>query len=230
MLKFAKLFCGVFFLFSSGITHSHDVSMYFGADSQLCRTHFEDHFGGNILKKEALGLNPFFGINLNSVFSVEIGHQYLKSSKTRTLHTNEYSAGLRMPEILTPVTFKSSFILKGPHINLLASTPTYSQLPVQFFGGIGISHTKATFLRKTMQIYDIVGIRTRRIEAYRSLTRLTFGMNYFFNKDFAIRASIVFLNTHKLQAFANDGIYNIQSPEIRPKNSICYGIGLRWGF
>jgi hypothetical protein len=38
------------------------------------------------------------------------------------------------------------------------------------------------------------------------------------------------MNAQKLHAFASDGVFSYYIPEVRPENTICYGLGLRWGF
>lgn len=216
-------------LFST-VAFSKEFPFYFGADGQYCKMCFKRNFGDNLYKRNSIGANPFLGMNINSLFAIETGYQYLSASKTSTLPAGEYSAGTLVLPIVAPVTFKSSFILKGPHIDFFVLTPTYNQLPLQFFGGLGVSQTKAIFQRKTLQLDGIIGTTHRRLETSRSLRRITLGSNYFFNPDFALRATLVFINAQKLHAFASDGIFSYYIPEVRPENTICYGLGLRWGF
>lgn len=216
---------------ASTIAFAKELPFYFGADGQYCKMCFKKNFGDNLYSKKSLGLNPFFGINIkDSPFAIEIGYQYCDSSRTSTLTANEYASGVQVPQTLEPITFRSSLKLKGPHVNLFLLTPRYDAYPLQFFGGIGVSHTKATFERATMQYNAFVGKTNRKMEASRSLRRLTLGANYFFTEDFAIRATLVLVNTEKLHAFASDGIQSHFIPEVRPQNSVYYGIGLRWRF
>ena len=210
---------------------SKEFPFYFGADVQYCKMCFKQNYGDNLYSKKSLGLNPFVGINIkDSPFSIEAGYQYCDSSRTSTLTANEYASGVQVPQMLEPITFRSSLKLKGPHVSLLLLTPRYDVYPVQFFGGIGISHTKATFERATMQFNSLVGKTNRKMEASRSLRRLTLGANYFFTENFAIRATLALVNTEKLHAFASNGIQSHFIPEVRPQNSVYYGLGLRWGF
>jgi len=210
---------------------SKEFPFYFGADVQYCKMCFKQNYGDNLYSKKSLGLNPFVGINIkDSPFSIEAGYQYCDSSRTSTLTANEYASGAQIPQTLEPMTFRSSLKLKGPHVSLLLLTPRYDAYPLQFFGGIGVSHTKATFERATMQFNSFVGKTNRKMEASRSLRRLTLGANYFFTENFAIRATLALVNTEKLHAFASNGIQSHFIPEVRPQNSVYYGLGLRWGF
>ena len=208
-----------------------EAPAYVGFDVQNCHIHFDTNFGGNLLKRDMQGANPFFGVKLNEVFSVEFGYQHISSTKTTTLPAGSYAAGTYVHIVISPITLKSTATFKSTNVNLIASTRVFSFLPVQFFGGLGISHTTAIFTRRTMQYDGVIGTVKRRMGISHSIPCLTVGANYFLTKNFSFRGSLIGMRTKKLHAFANDGHDPaIFWPEIRTRNSICYSLGIRWNF
>lgn len=232
MTTFTKLVTIACLLIMSSTSHSYDIPMYFGADGQFCRINYEHNYGTKVLPTKLPGVSPFIGFKLNDIFSIELGYQYIKGVKANTLNSDDLSLGSDIHPSISPISFKSKTTLNGPHINLMLSTDVCYRLPIQFFGGIGLSHTRAVFQRRTMQYDGLIGSRNRIMIASKTLVRTTFGANYFFNRDFALRASVVFLDTRKLHSFASDGClqHTCCIPEVRPRGSIIYGLGLRWGF
>lgn len=222
--------CGICVLLISPLTYSY-LPDYFGIDGHVLTTEFRNNYGQNILKRDMIGASPFIGIDLNERFSVEGGYQYLKNSRVSTLESGHIAAGMPVPSALAPATFKSWAIFKGPHVSLLVKTPVHQCVPIQFFGGAGVSRIEANFYRKTLQLGCVVGSVTRRIHISKTLIKLTLGANCFLSENFALRGQVNFMNTKKLKAFSKDNVCNyLFVPEIRPKNSIFYSIGLRWSF
>ncbi len=231
MIKFSKLIFGIALASLSFSAAAFEAPAYFGADAQLGNIHFEKNYGGNILKKESPGINPFIGVKINEWTALEAGYQYLRSTKSTTLSAGDYTLGIEVVRLLAPLTFKSSMILKGPHANLLLLSPLAAKCPLQLFAGVGLFHAKTSIRRETLQVAGIHTHVKRRLEASRTLFRLTAGLNYFFTEDFSIRSYVTFINTKKLHALAIDGYCPcLFLPQARARNSVCYSVGLRWGF
>jgi hypothetical protein len=228
------LIVALFFFALCGSAHSNetlDKNMYFGADAVACKMCFKEEAGGNLFKKNSIGCNPFVGISVNDYVSVEAGYQYIGSTRVGVLQTgDQVGRNVVINQPMSPVTYKSSFVIKGPHVNIFLKSQKLLKTPISVFMGIGLSESRARFERKTIQFTNIVGFRTRVFEKSKTLKRLTFGANYEVSDNMSCRITAVVMDTRKLHAYPNDGTYSLYVSEIIPKNIICYSAGLKWKF
>lgn len=228
-MRLLTIICLIFALLSTA--HAYQAPAYFGMDAQLSCIPFEKQYGGQIAPRAIPGINPFVGINVTPYIALELGYQYGRAVRTSTLGPNDYAAGFPMPALITPITFKSTIALEGPSITVVLMTPVLEKAPIQFFWGAGISQTRVTVTRKTMQFSEYVGVNTRVLESCRTIGKLTaVGGNYFFNPDFAIRGSVMLSNTKRLHQFVCSSYYPYIKQQMKAKNGLTYSIGLRWGF
>lgn len=214
----------------SSPARSYEAPCYFGIDSHYTKTPFRKTHGGNFAPKAAPGVNPFVGVNLNPYMALELGYSHSRAVRTTTLNAGEWVAGFPLPAGISPITFKTSMLVRGPHINVIFTSPLFGNFPFQAFGGIGVGQTRATIIRKTMQYSAFVGTAERVMESSRNIRRLTLGLNYFIEPEFAVRFSTAFLKHDRFHQFTCDDTHPFIKQEMRAKNGISYSIGLRWNF
>ena len=205
-------------------------SIYIGINNQICKTCFNKDHGDTIFNKVSSGFNPFFGVNFKENFALELGYQHIKANRTVTLHFNDIGLGFPLPQAMEPATFSSKFTIKGPHFDAFAYTPRYDGFPLRFFSGIGISRTTVIFKRKCMQFGIYSRGLTRTFEKTRTLRRITLGAELDLNDNLSFRVSSIFINTKKLTSHTSDGLANIASNKVVPKNTVCYSIGFKYTF
>lgn len=204
------------------------LPFYLGIDGQYCRLDFQKGYGDSLFSNTTPGINPIIGAKINDSFAIEAGYHFSHSSKTTTLQSGPIVGNPNLLAFVSAVTFVSKTTFKEPHLKFLVFTPKLANQPVQFFAGIGITNTRARFKFKAVQAGIFPVNRERTVEKCRSLQTLTIGALYNLNDTLSMRGTIVFKNTARLGGFANDGfqsaLYGI--PEIKPKNSINYGLGI----
>lgn len=208
------------------------ASLHLGIECQGLNMPYNAGYGDNLLNRSTVGINPIIGYRFNENIGIEGGFRYHSHHRTVTLKQNEVSAGEVIGKAIAPAVFDTSMRLKGPHINLVISTTKSIDNPLQLFMGFGLSETKATFYRHTIQAghVNLHNIFTRKMEQTRTLRRLMVGANYYLTENLAIRCSSVFEDTNKFKVFANDGVATARQPGILPKRSINYGVGFSYHF
>lgn len=234
MKKIIKIiFTSILTLSTIKVSHAfdkNDMVAYVGLDSQFCKMCFSKECGGNLFKKRSIGANPHVGLFLSGNSSIEIGYQYLKSSKIGSFSGSEVFHIIPVPPALGSITLQSSYIIKAPYIAFSVFTNKYENIPFRFFASAGLSHATAKFLRKTVQIGPFQGGITRHFEKTKTLRRFSIGGLYDLTDSLSLKGSLIFLNTGKLNASPNDGIHSIVHYRILPKNMVCYGLGLNFKF
>lgn len=204
---------------------------YVGFDAQVRRMSFKGGFGNNILQHHSPQGNFYAGVKFNDCVGVEAGYE-TTTTRTRTsrLTTGDVAAGAPVSLLASPVIFKSKIKIKGPHLDLVGFYSFGESVPVQLLGSVGVSFFKGTVERKTLQMGTppIPGV-TRTLSAHKAVLRLIGGLQYMWNCNLGARATIGLVKTGKLVIFSNDGAAGI-APEIKPKDSTVYGLGMFWVF
>ncbi len=204
---------------------------YVGFDAQVRRMDFKGGFGDNILQHHSPQGNIYAGVKFNEYVGVEAGYE-TTSTRTRTsrLTTGDVAAGATVSLLASPAVFKSKIKIKGPHLDVVGFYSFGEKIPVQLLGSVGVSFFKGTVERKTLQmgIPPLPGA-TRTLSAHRAVLRLMGGLQYMWNCNLGARATIGLVKTGKLVIFSNDGVAGI-APEIKPKDSTVYGLGMFWVF
>lgn len=208
----------------------NETNLYVGIDSQFCKMCFSKECGGTLFGKKSFGFNQNVGIYLSENSMIEIGYQYLKSSRISNFSSGEIFHVIMVPNAIGSVTFKSSYSMKSPYISFGVITSKYDDIPIRLFASAGLSHSTAKFSRKTLQIGDFQGSVSREFEKTKTLMRFSVGSMYEMTKKVSIKCFATFLNTGKLNANTNDGINSTVQYKILPKNMVCYGIGLMYNF
>lgn len=204
---------------------------YVGLDAQMRRMDFKGGYGDNLLRHNSPQGNLYGGIRLNDCVGMEAGYEStITKTRNATLYTGDIAAGSVVPAMASPVVFKSKMKIKGPHVDLVGFYSLREDFPVQLIGSVGVSFFKGTVERKTLQMgARAVPGRTRTLSQRKRVLRLMGGLEYKVNCHFGVRATVGLVKTGKLVIFTNDNLSGA-FPEIKPKDSTVYGLGLFWVF
>ncbi|HXH55017.1 MAG TPA: hypothetical protein VNK03_04665 [Gammaproteobacteria bacterium] len=208
-----------------------DYKPYIGFDAQVRRMDFKGGFGDNLLQHHSPQGNVYAGIKLNDRIAIEAGYEStITRTRDVTLHTGDVAAGSPVVAGMSPSVFKSKMKIKGSHVDLVGFYSFREDLPVQLIGSVGVSFFKGTVQRKgvAMSTPAIPG-RIRTLSARKPVLRLMGGLEYKWNCHLGARATIGLVKTSKLVIFSNDGLTGT-APEIKPKDSTVYGLGVFWLF
>jgi len=205
---------------------------YLGADLQVRRMDFRGGFGDNLLQHHSPQGNVYAGFKFNRFAGLEAGFEATTTrTRTATLTTGDVAAGAPIVAAVSPIVFKSKAKIKGPHINLMGYYSFYEGSPVELIGSIGIARYKTAFERKTLQFgMDpmIPSSMTRTFSKHKNILRLMGGLQAMFTDHLGMRLIVGWANTSKMVVTSNDG--RMPSPEVKPKNSVIYGLGALWVF
>lgn len=205
---------------------------YVGVDAQVRRMDFKGGYGDNLLQHHSPQGNLYAGVKFNDWVGVEAGYEST-TTRTRdvTLLTGDLAAGAPVSANASPTVFKSKIKIKGPHVDLVGFYSFGENIPVQLLGSVGMSFFKGTVERKTLQMGNPPTPGSNRtLSEHKAVLRLMGGLQYMWNYNLGARATVGLVKTGKLVIFANDGIPGVFLPEIKPKDSAVYGLGIFWSF
>lgn len=205
---------------------------YVGVDAQVRRMDFKGGYGDNLLQHHSPQGNVYAGIKFNDCVGIEAGYEATKT-RTRdvTLTTGDVAAGRVIPAGGSPAVFKSKMKIKGPHADLVGFYSFREDLPVQLLGSVGVSFFKGTVERNNVSMgTPPTAGRLRTLSERKAVLRLMGGLEYKWDCNLGARATIGLVKTGKLVIFANDIIPGVSTPEIKPKDSTVYGLGIFWIF
>lgn len=204
---------------------------YVGLDAQVRRMDFKGGFGDNLLQHHSPQGNLYAGVKFNEYVGVEAGYETTSTrTRTSTLTTGDVAAGVPISPLVSPTIFKSKMKIKGPHLDLVGFYSFGRDIPVQLLGSVGVSFFKGTVERQTLQMGDPpVPGRIRTLSEHKAVLRLMGGLQYMWNCHLGARATLGLVKTGKLVIFSNDGAAGT-APEIKPKDSTVYGLGMFWVF
>ncbi len=206
-------------------------SPYIGVDAEVRRMDFKGGFGDNILQHHSPQSNIYAGLKFNDYVGIEAGYEATTTrTRTATLTTCDFAAGTPIPVGMSPIIFKSKLKIKGPHVDLVGFYTIDQRYPLQVLGAIGVSFVKGTVERRTLQAAGVTMSMNRTLSENRALLRLTAGLEYMFGEHLGARGTIGWVNTGKIVIYANDNVQSIYVPEIKPKDSTIYGLGILWRF
>jgi len=206
-------------------------NFYVGADAQARRMDFKGGFGDNLLQHNAPQGNIYAGLKFNDCVGIELGYEATNTrSRMVTLTTGDIAAGAPITAMASPAIFKSKFKIKGPHVDLVGFYSLYENPLIQVFGSIGLSAMKGTAERQTLEISNMPMSMVRTLSEHKTVLRLMGGAQYMFDEHWGLRGSIGWVDTGKMVIFANDGMSGATIPEIKPKGSTIYGLGMLWIF
>jgi hypothetical protein len=219
---------------TSGAMSNHwwkDYKPYIGLDAQVRRMDFKGGFGDNLLQHHSPQGNLYGGIKLNDRIAIEGGYEStITRTRDVTLHTGDVAAGTTIATGGSPAVFKSKMKIKGPHVDLVGFYSFREDLPVQLIGSAGVSFFKGTVERKgiAMGTPPEPG-RIRTLSKRTPVLRLMGGLEYKWDCHLGARATIGLVKTSKLVITSNDALSG-NTPEIKPKDSTVYGLGIFWVF
>lgn len=208
-----------------------DYRPYVGADAQVRRMDFKGGYGDNLLQHHSPQGNVYGGIRFNECIGIEAGYEStITRTREVTLHTGDIAAGAPIPAGMSPAVFKSKMKIKGPHVDLVGFYSFREDVPVQLIGSVGVSFFKGTVQRIGVSMGNPPQPgRIRALSKRKPILRLMGGLEYKWNCHLGARATIGLVKTSKLVIFSNDGLAGA-APEIKPKDSTVYGLGLFWIF
>jgi len=208
-----------------------DMRPYVGADAEVRRMDFKGGYGNNLLQHHSPQGNIYAGLKLNDIVGVELGFEATTTrTRTVTLTTGDLLSGTPVPAVMSPSVFKSKAKIKGGHADVVGYYSFYDTSPVQLIGSIGAAVLKATAERRTISTAAGPGTITRKLSQHKTVLRLGGGLQYALNENWFARLSVGWVNTSKMVVYANDGIVSRVTPEVKPKNSTVYGLGMGWIF
>lgn len=207
---------------------------YVGIDAQVRRMDFKGGFGDNLLQHHSPQGNVYAGLKFNDCIAVEAGYETTRTrTRDATLYTGEIAAGAPIGSgpTASPAVFKSTIKIKGPHVDLVGFYSFREDLPVQLLGSVGVSFFKGTAERRGISMGNPpTAGRVRTLSEHKAVLRLMAGLEYKWDCHLGARATVGLVKTGKLVIYSNDGIPGTFTPEIKPKDSTVYGLGIFWIF
>ncbi len=204
---------------------------YIGADAQVRRMDFKGGYGDNLLQHHSPQGNVYGGVRLNDCVAIEGGYEStITRTREVTLHTGDIVSGSVVHANSSPAVFKSKMKIKGPHVDLVGFYSFREDLPVQLIGSVGVSFFKGTVQRIGVSMGNPPQAgRVRTLSKRKPIVRLMGGLEYKSDRHLGVRATVGLVKTGKLVIFSNDGLAGV-TPEIKPKDSTVYGLGVFWIF
>lgn len=229
----------LFILFTTLVTFHSTASAwawrfdpYAGADMQWRRTDYKGGFGDNIFAHTYPQANGYVGLKFCDDLALEAGYE-AGESKTRqaTLTTGDIAAGTPITSAFSPTVFKSTAKFQGPHLDLVGYYSPCPESDLKVIGSIGAARIKGTFERRTIQIAGNISMNTvRTLNVQKTVLRLGGGLQYMLDCHWGIRGMVGWENLSNMVANANDGAAGQFIPEVKPKNSVNYSIGILWAY
>ncbi len=204
---------------------------YIGFDFQERRMAYKDGYGDNLLNAAASQGNVYVGAHLRKHLAVELGFEETKTkSRTATLYTGDVAAGIPVQAGVSPIVFKSTANIKGPHLNLVWLQSFVQDPAFKLFGSVGVGLIRGTFTRTTLTYGPLATPGTspaRLLSRNQAVLRLAGGVEYRLWKHLATRIGVSWLNTRRITAPSKDSLVPL---EFKPRDTVAYGVGLLWKF
>jgi len=213
-------------LFISGPTLANQ-NPYIGLGLQQSYMNFCKGYGDNLLFRDLQKINPYIGFKLNDSFAIESGFEFsIPRYRIVFIQSHEIMNDLVIPPIISPVSFRSKMTVRG----LYASMVYFRSLSenVSIFYSLGPSFLRGTVERDTMSVANYIHFAKRSMVGKKTALRTSLGVQYKLKENLFLRTSFGFLNTSKMNIRANDNIISIKAPEVRPKNTVFFEVGLLW--
>lgn len=207
-----------------------EQSFYVGADAQYCKMCFKGPNGKGVFSNKNHGASLFGGIFLTDSVSFELGYQRLESSKTAMVRTGDNFFGIPFPAVMSPSIFHAKYSIQGPYLDMIFHTPIIEGMSTSFFAGVGLSRTSAKFERNLIKISMLHTAISSNFRSKKTLYRSTVGFKHFISDQFFIKGNALLFSSGKLDSFKTHGNVGITNPNVVPKNSICFGLGLGYHF
>lgn len=204
---------------------------YIGFDIQKRKMAYRDGFGDNLLSKNSTQNNLYAGLRFLNWLAIEAGYES-GHSKDRfvILPLGAIVAGTQLTAPVSPAEFLGRFKITSRHINLVGFCPLAENIPIEAFLSVGISNIRGRFERHTVMVNNIRRTRVRVFFAQKDILRVAGGVQYWINDYMALRTSVAWSKTGKIRAMANDGIFSVIPPSVKPKNTTVLGVGLLLAF
>jgi hypothetical protein len=212
----------------------HKPKLYVGVDIQRRYMSFEEGYGDNLLYHAFPQGNIYVGFRFAPNLAIETGYESTAtSSRISTVETGDMAMGMLVPCAISPVVFRSNITVQNHHLSLVAFYPlfSYRAVPVEIFGSVGTAFIKATAERQALSVAGFACDRpTRTLVGRRAVARVAVGLQSQLNERLNLRVSVGWVNTSRVTLLANDSVFGIYLPTIKPKNAVSFGVGLVWNF
>lgn len=207
------------------------ANTYMGAEFQMRRMDFRGGYGDNLLPHQSQQGNAYVGYQFDQSIGVEVGFEGTNTRTRNTIvTTGDTVTGIDIVKEVSPVILFTKGKIKGPHVDLVGYYTLDEDLPIELIASVGVAHYKATFERRTVQFADppVQSQMNRTFCSHRTVLRLMGGIRTMFDEHVGMRLTVGWANTRKMRVSTNDGRFAYA--EIRPKDSVIYGIGAFWAF
>lgn len=240
MLKISLIFIGLILSFSafSDCDLKEKASCpYIGVNVKILHSDYKKGYGDNLINHNVPQWAVYSGLKLTDNVYLEGGYEHsIQRKRFRKLTPQDTITGHPMPSSINPAYFISKLTLKGPYIDIIKLYQLSSDKRAHFFLSSGISLLKAKAERRTVCIhpasiptYPTPGI-IRKLEGDKLVLRVSMGLQYMVTDQLGFRTSAGWMNTSKLQICSSDGVCALYYPEIKPKDTVNYSLGLFWAF
>ncbi len=236
MKKAALLFVPVLGLASHSPAFASDsgeqkFNLYIGADAQVRRMDFKGGYGDNLLRHNSPQGNGYVGLKFNEYLALEMGYEStVTRNRLTTLTTGDVSAGTPVLAVVSPVIFRSKIKMKGPHVDVVGFYSFYEASPAQLFGSVGVAFIKGTAQRQTVSMANQPASTVRTLSGDKRVMRLAGGLQYMLGDHLGLRGTVGWSDTNRFVISSNDNLPGLRLPEIKPKGTTFYGLGLLWAF
>jgi opacity protein-like surface antigen len=208
----------------------HPHAPYLGADLQERQMQYKRGFGDNLLKTTAIQGNLYTGVKLKENLNLEFGYEVTKTkSRLATLQTGDLAAGTLIASNASPVVFRSSATVKGPHLDLVGFRGVDKNPDFKFFASVGVAVFRVGFQRETLHYgSNAQPGNVRVLSKNKPVLRLATGIEYSLHENISTRLSIGWSNTSNVVAKSSDG--QAVKLQFKHEDTTFCGLGLLWKF
>jgi hypothetical protein len=226
----ALLIGAIISLFATSITASSrsrsatHLPYYFGTGLSLRHLTFYENYGNNLYNHGFPQGKVYLGVRINDYLGIETGYEStLTTKRIAVCRKGEWASGVPVPPECVPAIFSSTAKMGGPYFDLISFYPL-GGVPIEFTSSIGVSILNARLTRKTLFISNLERGVSRELSSNTPVLKIGSGIQYYPIEGLGTRFSLEWVNTDKMKILEKDtGV-----AEVRPKNSIIYGLGIFW--
>jgi hypothetical protein len=210
---------------------SSSAHTYMGTNVHIRHTNYVKGYGHNFLRHRLPQVNIYAGIKLNDSIGLEAGYdRSIMRERTSRLSSNDIIAGTPIPNSFHFALFKGKIKFEGPYIDIVGFHPLGESGNLHLLGFAGISFLKGKAERRIVCINEFSHCSVRTMKEDKLINRFSLGIQYMITSHLGARGMLGWQNTSKFKFYSSDDRCASYYPEIRPKDTITYGLGLLFDF
>ncbi len=207
------------------------ICPYVGANIKVIHMDYKKGYGRNLLPHNIPQGSVYAGMKINKNLSIEAGYEHSVTRKRFSrLTQGDVSAGTPVISTLDPSYFISKITMKGPYVDAVRLYHISDNKATSLIVSSGISFIKVRAKRRGTCIANLFPGLDRGLKGDKLVLRFSTGLQHMITNNLGIRTTVGWMNTSRVKVCSSDGVCAMFFPEIRPKDTINYSLGLLWSF